>query len=262
MLGGSINVNSELGKGSRFTVHLPLTIATAPTEPTQNIDATPSQLPHYPGVRVLIVDDSEENCLLLEALLANMHISSRVLHSAKNIVSDYRDYHPHLVFMDIRMPDIDGFTALKLLQNAEGPNIPLIFISASVFGESIKNIRETGALAYISKPFTEQELINVLHTSLHEHVFIEGPSTAADIGADLSSDILSAELAQEHNDLIQSLSEALEAGDMAQLIATIKDIGKGNQTLALALTSLANSYAYHELSLIFKQAKSLKENTP
>jgi CheY-like chemotaxis protein len=165
--GGSIQVESEINKGSAFSVTLPLKLAN-----DQNIALgngyTPS-IANLRGKRILIVDDQEFNRKLLRVVLTNWGAVCRLLEDGIQVLEELENNTFDMILMDIRMPELDGIKTTKKIRsylNKEIANIPIIGISAAITEEDKADGTAAGMNGFISKPFTEEKLANVLHTFL------------------------------------------------------------------------------------------------
>lgn len=198
--GGTVTASSQLGKGSTFTVNLPLRVAgtsqdVAPIEsdaarphsarakdyveealrwlpetpcgsPPQSVDSALSKL--LIG-RVLLVDDNADMRLYLQRILAaefEVSVASNGMQALRLAIENV----PDLVLSDVMMPELDGFGLLKELRsNPVTRSIPFVFLSARAGEEASVEGREAGADDYIVKPFTARELLARVRGTLLIH---------------------------------------------------------------------------------------------
>ncbi len=185
MMGGDISVESEEGKGSTFTVTLNMRIGNedAKAEPAsalpdwttsgkssrENLEKeTEKKTYHYSGKRVLLVEDNELNREIATAILeeAGMIVDSVndgdiAVSTINNAASDQYD----LIFMDVQMPKMDGYTAtreIRTLPDNRKANIPIVAMTANAFEEDKRKSYESGMNGHIIKPISMEEIAKVL----------------------------------------------------------------------------------------------------
>jgi PAS domain S-box-containing protein len=141
---GTIALSSELGRGSTFTVRLPLVRAAA------GADDTGSE----PRSLVLVIDDEKDIANLIKTYIERMGYRAEVAHSGQEGLRKARELRPDLITLDILLPDIDGFAAAaQLKKDAQTRSIPLIFLS--IVHDRQKGLH-LGASAYLTKPIDEE----------------------------------------------------------------------------------------------------------
>ena len=165
--GSKMAVQSEVGKGTRFSFDLRLKLG-ANTSVRAPDSAQPAQA--LSGLRVLVAEDSEVNTYVLTQLLERWGISFDTVQTGQQAVEQVRKGGYELVLMDLHMPELDGYDALRAIR--ELPNerlrqIPVIAISASARAWQESRIRASGFSDFIGKPFDEELLFRkmALHTS-------------------------------------------------------------------------------------------------
>lgn len=117
--------------------------------------------------QILIVDDSPESIELVSSILKRSDFTIRVAKSANSALQLLQFRLPHIILLDVTMPEMDGFDFCRLLKNdSKYKKIPIIFLTASNDEESIKKAFELGAQDYVTKPFKPAELIARVNTQL------------------------------------------------------------------------------------------------
>lgn len=167
MLGGKIELESELGKGSEFSFEINFMISNAIEirKVPKNISVEYGN--NLAGRSILVVEDNEHNQLLAQSYL-NKNGSIVSLADNGAIALEMLKHHTYdLILMDLQMPVMDGFTATKIIRDELKLDVPIIACSAhSLIGER-QNCIEKGMNDYISKPFSEENMIDVLCSFLN-----------------------------------------------------------------------------------------------
>lgn len=161
LMGGKITVESEEKKGSCFTIKL-FGITTG-TEKVKFLpkEANQNQLISFMSPNVLVVDDIENNRTLLEEVFKRICITPFIAVNGKEAIHMTNNHKIDLILMDIRMPEMDGYEAAKIIKKNH-PNIPIIALTASVMRDDYERQRRKNFIAYLRKPVLQQELINEL----------------------------------------------------------------------------------------------------
>jgi two-component system, sensor histidine kinase and response regulator len=170
-MGGTLEVESVLGRGSRFWFTLPLVAAPADSRSggADADTAVPLDARLAPGQRVtaLVVDDSTANRHILAGLLESAGVSVITAEGGVEGISLAQAHRPDVVFMDLKMNDLDGLEATRrLAQNPATASIPVIAVTASAFGDVRQTARAAGCVDYLSKPIRVQLLLGMLHKHL------------------------------------------------------------------------------------------------
>jgi PAS domain S-box-containing protein len=179
LMHGTIDVHSQLGQGSQFHVHIPLELPChAHTLPKQ-ANPKPLQTKQTPivgyqrldgltdPIRILIVDDIADNREVLSQQLQALRFVVQEADSGAQCLEVAPHYQPHIIFMDMRMPNGNGLETMQALQHL--PNcatIPIVIVSASAFDEDRQAALQAGCVDYIAKPVSESRLLTVLQRTL------------------------------------------------------------------------------------------------
>lgn len=170
LMGGTIAVESEKGRGTTFTIDIPLLQANHDDTPDTHDASGPSV--SVAGLHVLIVEDVELNAEILGDLLEMEEISYEWAENGKLAVEAFSGNeagHFDAILMDMRMPVMDGLTATQEIRKLDRPDatsIPIIALTANAFEEDVKQCLDAGMDAHVSKPVDIDSLKSVLGKSL------------------------------------------------------------------------------------------------
>ncbi|MGB0386082.1 MAG: ATP-binding protein [Ardenticatenaceae bacterium] len=167
LMGGEVQVESELGKGSRFWFDLTLPVVATKKKEEEAEKRINGYIKGYQGARrtILVVDDIEENRLLLSSMLSPLGFEIVLAENGQQEVKLTRQIKPDLILTDLMMPVMNGFEAVKEIRHF-APRLPVIAISASVFGMDQQKSRLAGCDAFLPKPVDEQTLLALIRQHL------------------------------------------------------------------------------------------------
>lgn len=169
LMGGRIKAESLLGKGSRFFFDLPVTLLAdmgqTPEKPkTGRVIGIEEGQPCH---RILIAEDQTDNLLLLKNILSPLGVDIRDACNGREAVDIFNQWHPDLIFMDIRMPVMDGLEAIRQIKATEkGKSTPIVALTAHALEEERKTILASGCDDFIRKPFHDTEIFDILKKHL------------------------------------------------------------------------------------------------
>ena len=166
MMNGTVTVESTVGKGSTFILHLAFPIA----EPQALIpsNAAKKATPGSAGKRLLLVEDNELNREIALEILTEAGYQVETANDgnvAVDMVSQSKPGYYNLILMDIQMPTMDGYRATRLIRALPDPalaNIPIAAMTANAFDEDKQRAREAGMNAHVAKPLNIQQLMETI----------------------------------------------------------------------------------------------------
>ncbi len=170
-MGGEIAVQSEKGRGSVFTVTLPL----APAAEEVTLPPPEEDLPSLSGRRVLIVEDVPENAEIVQDLLELEGVESDHAENGRealDLFGRFPAWHYDAVLMDLRMPVMDGLEATRRMRAMNRPDargVPIIALSANAFESDIRQSLASGMNAHLAKPADADLLYRTLREQLRNH---------------------------------------------------------------------------------------------
>jgi CheY-like chemotaxis protein len=260
MMGGEITVTSQVGKGTIFKFDIP--IREGDVQPaTKKVDSRRALrlLDGQALYRVLVADDKEDNRTLLFDLLSQVGFETRQVSNGQEAVEQFKSWKPHLIFMDMRMPVMDGFEAIRRIRaDAGGKEVKIISATASVFEEDRRLVLAAGADEFLPKPVRETDLFEMVRRLLHvEYVYEEkieeelSPLMTASIGLQLKETAAGLPGA-----LLGKLREAISRADIDRILELLKEVQQHDVQLAQGLQVRADRFDYQGLLDILSQRKT------
>lgn len=265
MMGGEIQVQSILGKGSRFWFQVEFSEAGG-----EEICLYPSEymmISGYKGkqVTILVADDKKANRELLTDILVPLGICVIQAVNGKDALDKALQTTPDLILMDLIMPVMSGFEAAKQIRKIPGSaEIIIIASSASVFEQTKEKSMQAGCNDFISKPYNIDELLEKLQFYLNlEWVYEDNISSGESFGGFSGKDLSSGDLPFEQIEIIPPSNEKLselfnlaEIGDVMTLQEQAEELkNNGNEFIPFAdkLYNLAFNLMIEEIQNFLKQ---------
>ncbi len=175
MHGGSVSVEGEVGKGSRFMVALPLQHGGVQAEETggdtvaSTQQATSSAAAHLaPGPLILLAEDNESNIDLYSVYLQSKGYRVVVARNGEEALARFYEEWPEIILMDIQMPQLNGLEAMRRIRAAEQlqQHVPIIALTALAMPDDRQTCLDAGADDYLSKPVGLKQLLRAIENQL------------------------------------------------------------------------------------------------
>ena len=247
-MGGQICVTSEPGKGSVFHLEIPVEVL----PPSKDI-ITELEHKRVTGLaegqgryRLLITEDQPENRLLLRKLLEPLGFDLREAINGQEAVALFEQWHPHLIWMDIRIPVMSGLEATRRIRESDaGANTRIVALTAHALEEERREILDAGCDDFIRKPYRDTEIFEALAKHLGvRFLYAEKQGPAA---ATREDELDVAQLRKLPSDFIRKLREAAVLLDDQNCLKVAGMISNYNHELGERLRCMVENLQYKEM---------------
>ncbi|MGE0085058.1 MAG: CHASE4 domain-containing protein [Desulfococcaceae bacterium] len=251
MMGGDISARSIPGKGSVFRFY----IRTAACRESQKKEAVIPQVkslaPDQPAYRILIADDNPDNRYILVKRLKQTGFEIQEAGDGKEAVEIWKTWQPHLIWMDIRMPLMDGCEATRKIREMETSRTPIIALSASIFEEDRSIVKSAGCDDFLPKPVSGSQIFETIAKYLGVRYVYEDSRTAE---SEKNMERITAESFRTLSaDICMKLKKAAKELDSEMIRKIIADIRQSDSRLAEGLSELADNYEFDKINALVSQ---------
>ncbi|HAZ43641.1 MAG TPA: histidine kinase [Cyanobacteria bacterium UBA11371] len=274
LMGGEITVKSQVGKGSIFKFDIQASVVNgSEIENKQTKRSVIAIEPNQARYRLLIVDDQDDSRRLLIKIFNSLGFELRVANNGKAAIEIWSSWKPDLIWMDMRMPVMDGYEATQRIRDLEQERIvgaPLdscpmpqkrtviIALTASTFEEEKAAALSVGCDDFIRKPFREEEIFSCLSKHLGVRYIYQEPISLPVGAASEEGNAIPihqrmlnvADLAALPGDWLANLHQATLEGHIKRMQALIEEIRPQHDFVAKALLDLANQYQFEQLLIL------------
>jgi PAS domain S-box-containing protein len=250
LMGGDFVVSSEEGKGSVFGFDVPVELGdearVAETRPARRVIALQEGQPAF---RLLVVEDQETNRKLMVNLLTSVATPRQAFEiqtavNGREAIDKWERWAPHLVWMDLRMPEMDGLEATRRIKSTpQGKDTIVVGLTASAFEQDRQDILAQGCDDFLRKPFRAEEVFDVLAQHLGVRFVYEdlAPETPT---ATQPGQVVQPSLAAIPGEWLTELNRAASRLDSDIVLDLVEQIRDRDQLLADYLIHLVNSYRF------------------
>jgi PAS domain S-box-containing protein len=255
LLGGDIRVESKPGQGCAFSFDIPVQVVE--TDSTSSVAGMPTlrvigMAPDQPRYRILIVDDVPSGRQLLQRILGPLEFELREAGNGQEAVDTWRQWKPDLIWMDMRMPIMDGIQATRLIRSeANDKHTVIVALTASGFENERQHILDIGCDDFLRKPFHEHDLFAMLQKHLGVEFLYDDTEKSSLSAEDRLANIDIARVHALPQALAESLKHALATLDSPAIALAIEQVQKHDAALARAMSRLARNFQYETLLQIF-----------
>jgi CheY-like chemotaxis protein len=160
IMGGTIQIDSEKGKGTCVAIRIPMRISNDKTK--QEIVEMTDLQKSLKGIRVLAVEDNELNRMVLQVILKKCEVVVTIAHNGQEAIDMIQENEFDIVLMDVQMPIVDGLEATKYIREELKYTTPIIGLSANAMREEVEICKQAGMNDYLVKPYSERALVEVM----------------------------------------------------------------------------------------------------
>jgi PAS domain S-box-containing protein len=264
LMGGKISVDSTLGKGSTFRIDLK--VEAAPEDEiaelqqkvtTAEVSGLASDTPSY---RILIAEDQREAQLLLSELMSRLGLEAKIAGDGAQAVRLFSEWHPHLIWMDRRMPVMDGIEATRRIRKLpNGEAVKIVAVTASVFKEQQEEMLAAGMNGFVHKPYRLNEIYDALAQQLDvTYTYTSAITTEEEEVEAAHATLTPSDFDALPGSLKEALLSACENLDTEQIYKLIEQIAQNDHNLAQRLSRYTETFNY---PIIIKTLTSAKHNS-
>ena len=188
IMGGTIEIESEKGKGTRVNIRIPMRISNEKTK--QDIVEITDLQKSLKGLRILAVEDNELNRMVLQVILKKCEVVLTIAHNGQEAIDLIQQQEFDLVLMDVQMPIVDGLEATKYIRNELKMIIPIIGLSANAMREEVEICKQAGMNDYLVKPYSERVLVEIMKKWSTEVMATESTKDGNEVAEELDLSVL------------------------------------------------------------------------
>lgn len=252
LMGGEISVISQIDKGSIFHFKIKIVLGKGEQE-RQQIRYVIGLKVGSASPRILVVEDVEENRYLLVKLLAQIGFVVRQAVNGQEAVEIFKEWHPDFIWMDIRMPIMDGLEATKLIRECEdGEKVKIVALSAHVLEGEVKEIINAGCDGFVGKPYRENEIFESMGKNLGLE-YIYKTKEDGDGNVTTISKIDHEQLEKIPASLREELKNSLLELDSERILKVIEEIREIDPIVGSSLRILAKNMNYTQLLYLLEK---------
>ena len=249
LMGGSLTAQSTVGQGTTLTLIVPVEEALAvdiplcsPARPVLGL------MEGQPTYRILVTDDRHSNRQFLTQLLKPLGFEVREASNGQEAIDIWREWQPHLIWMDMRMPVLNGDEATQYIKSqTKGQATVIIALTASVFDEERAIVLSKGCDDFVRKPVSE----HLIFEKMAQHlgiIFVYGDTiTPLDSETDALISLQGSELAVMSPTWLSQMQHAATIARPQSLLSLIDQIPLEHRVLATALRQMIDRYQFEPI---------------
>ena len=281
LLGGDISVTSQVDVGSCFQFWLPIQLSRVPEAPEDDRrKAAIAIAPGQPVYRILVVDDVPENCHLLRQLLQPLGFEVQEADTGMAAIDLWQTWRPDLIFMDIKMPEMDGCETTRQIRRREqaaaeelasgAASTPIVALTADAFGQEHQDMLAAGCDDFLYKPFLSHDLLAKIVQWLGISYVYAEPSSAYS-GSETGMESFepktvpalgSADLASMPPAWIAQFHQAVIQADDQQVLKLTEGLPAEQERMQTAIAALVYDFRFDVLTELIEAAIKINQPGP
>jgi signal transduction histidine kinase/DNA-binding response OmpR family regulator len=257
LMGGRVQVSSQVGVGSLFSFWIPLEESQQiPDEdfntPDQRVVAVKGDKKH----RMLVVDDKPENRLLMIQWLSMVGFEVREASDGQMAIEVWEAWEPHLIWMDMRMPIMDGYEATRRIKShLKGQATVIIALTASAFEHEREMILSNGCDDFVRKPAREALIFRKIQEHLGVEFIYETTTSEAKITTEVESKDVSRALVELSAEELARMRQIAEEVDLAAMELLVEDLRSRHPYLAAMLSQWVGDFRFDKILEAINEVK-------
>ncbi|MDS4057848.1 MAG: two-component regulator propeller domain-containing protein, partial [Candidatus Contendobacter sp.] len=259
LLGGRIEARSSVGAGSTFTFTIAAHEAANPERaPEPESRPVLGLEPGQPSYRILVVDDDANGRRLLAQILEPLGFAVEEAADGREAIAVWERWRPHLIWMDMRMPVLDGREATRRIKAAPGgQETKIVALTASSFEEERAEFLAAGCDDFLRKPYRAAALLELLEKHLGVRYLRAEAGAVAESAERLPDENALAEaLRALPGELLARLEQAAVRAEMGEIDRLIEEVAGHNRPAATRLRALADDFEYARIAALAAAATS------
>jgi len=249
LMGGTLQVESELGKGSKFFFSLKLPPAIEGTDANDKTRfKNVKRIKNERKIKALVVDDNLENREVLKNFLTSIDAEVAVAEEGNEAIKKARDCVFDIIFMDFQMPGLNGAETIEIIKKESSPIPKMVMITASVFEEEGNKIEDYNCDKFLLKPFKTDKMFECLAELLDIEYEVDDLSSKG-ISTQTSQPLDLSQITIQEN-LLSKLKNGAQSYNITVLSKALEELSqKGEKGLALAnhLKTFSQKYDYQKV---------------
>lgn len=265
LMGGELQIESEIDKGSRFFFEIPLKQLENLSSQKNRIEKNVVAYKYDRKVKILIVDDNNVNLDVAQEIMKNIGFTIELAYDGKDAIEKTQSFIPDIILMDIRMPEMDGMEATKQIRMFDQfQETCIVAVTASAFEHRRDDFLNNGFDEYVAKPYKKNDLLQAIvsHFPL-EYVYDETEPSNDEVIVEtpnaLDDETVALWKSQVTADLLQDLDDLLLVGNFDGVKKAIETFSAQNELDSVFVTYVSkkcDDFEMEELDQLLDQLRS------